>query len=158
LCRIASCFLGTFVPDIAERIREERERLGHSQPAFAELCGVGARSQRNYESGERLPDAAYLAGVLRAGADVLYILTGERSKPVPASVGLPRDQQALIHSYEMCSGPAKKTLLQTAALLAAGVAPAPAPPAPTSSFNQTSHGQGAVQIGSIGQPPAKRRK
>ena len=50
-----------------------------SQQALAERCGITARSQRNYESGERLPDAAYLAAIAAAGADVLYILTGQRA-------------------------------------------------------------------------------
>jgi len=56
-----------------------REALGLSQQALAERCGITARSQRNYESGERLPDAAYLAAIAAAGADVLYILTGQRA-------------------------------------------------------------------------------
>ena len=62
-----------------------------SQQALAERCGITARSQRNYESGERLPDAAYLAAIAAAGADVLYILTGQRaggasSPPPPRAV------------------------------------------------------------------------
>jgi len=76
------------VPEICDRLREARESLGLSQQALAERCGITARSQRNYESGERLPDAAYLAAIAAAGADVLYILTGQRmggaSAPPPA--------------------------------------------------------------------------
>jgi transcriptional regulator with XRE-family HTH domain len=67
------------VPEICDRLREVREALGLSQQALAERCGITARSQRNYESGERLPDAAYLAAIAAAGADVLYILTGQRA-------------------------------------------------------------------------------
>ncbi|WP_197490369.1 hypothetical protein [Halothiobacillus diazotrophicus] len=37
------------------------------------------RSQANYEAGDRYPDALYLSGVAKAGVDVLYILTGQRS-------------------------------------------------------------------------------
>ena len=66
------------MPEICDRLREVREALGLSQQALAERCGITARSQRNYESGERLPDAAYLAAIASAGADVLYILTGQR--------------------------------------------------------------------------------
>ena len=76
------------MPEICDRLREVREALGLSQQALAERCGITARSQRNYESGERLPDAAYLAAIAAAGADVLYILTGQRtggaSAPAPA--------------------------------------------------------------------------
>lgn len=66
------------MPDICNRLKEARENLGLSQQALAERCGVTARSQRNYESGERLPDAAYLAALAAAGADVLYVVTGQR--------------------------------------------------------------------------------
>ena len=67
------------MPEICDRLREVREALGLSQQALAERCGITARSQRNYESGERLPDAGYLAAIAAAGADVLYILTGQRA-------------------------------------------------------------------------------
>lgn len=65
---------------IGERLREERERLGLSQAQFAATGGVQKRAQINYEADERSPDAQYLAAVSSIGADVLYILIGERSK------------------------------------------------------------------------------
>jgi len=43
---------------------------------------VQKRAQINYEKDERQPDAAYLAAVAEAGADVLYVLTGQRSPMV----------------------------------------------------------------------------
>jgi len=76
------------VPEICDRLREAREALGLSQQALAERCGITARSQRNYESGERLPDAGYLAAIAAAGADVLYILTGERSGVVSRAASI----------------------------------------------------------------------
>lgn len=65
--------------DIGARIRQERERLKLSVAEFANGAGVSDRSQRNYESGERLPDAEYLfkAGALDADTD--FILFGENS-------------------------------------------------------------------------------
>lgn len=74
------------MPDLSDRIREAREALGLSQQAIAEKCGVTARSQRNYESGDRLPDAGYLAALAAAGADVRYILTGQRDGPAPVTL------------------------------------------------------------------------
>lgn len=65
----------------ADRLREERERLGLSQTAFAEGCGVKKLAQINYEKGERAPDAEYLMSASRLGADVTYILTGRRERP-----------------------------------------------------------------------------
>lgn len=63
---------------IGERLREERDRLGLSQTAFAELGGAGKHSQINYEADRRKPDATYLAALAQAGADITYILTGHR--------------------------------------------------------------------------------
>jgi transcriptional regulator with XRE-family HTH domain len=62
-----------------ERLREERERLGLTQPAFAAVGGVTKMSQINYEKGDRKPDSAYLTAIAAIGADVFYILTGRRS-------------------------------------------------------------------------------
>ena len=106
------------MPNFFDRLREERERLALSQQALAEKCGVTARSQRNYESGERNPDSAYLAAIAAAGADVLYVLTGQRSPSMPAADPA---EQVLLDSYRHCGGQAKQNLLQTAALLSAGL-------------------------------------
>jgi transcriptional regulator with XRE-family HTH domain len=65
---------------IGGRLREERQRLDMSQPAFGEVGGVTKKTQMLYEAGERFPDAAYLSAAAGAGADVLYILTGLRSE------------------------------------------------------------------------------
>lgn len=105
------------MPNFSERLRTERERLVLSQQALAEKCGVTARSQRNYESGERNPDSAYLAAIAAAGADVLYILTGQRTEGAAADPA----EQVLLDSYRRCSAPARTNLIQTAALLAAGI-------------------------------------
>lgn len=83
---------------ISDRLREERERLGLSQAAFAELGRVQRRAQANYEAGDRYPDALYLAGVAAGGADVLYILTGQRS---PAA--LTADELELLERFRAAS-------------------------------------------------------
>jgi len=41
-------------------------------------AGLTVVSQRNYESGRRLPDAEYLRLVARKGVDVLFVVTGEK--------------------------------------------------------------------------------
>ena len=113
--------MGIFVPNFFDRLREERERLALSQQALAEKCGVTARSQRNYESGERNPDSAYLAAIAAAGADVLYILTGQRAGGTPSVPVLDAAEQVLLDSYRRCGATAKQNLIQTAALLSAGL-------------------------------------
>jgi transcriptional regulator with XRE-family HTH domain len=97
--------LGIFVPNFSDRLREQREALGMTQAELAEKCGVAARSQRNYESGERSPDAEYMAALAKEGADVLYILTGSRNPaielraPPPTTVVLPRRAAHLVAQY-----------------------------------------------------------
>lgn len=84
---------------IGERLREERQRLGMSQPAFGEIGGVTKKTQLLYESGERQPDALYLAAIEKVGVDLLYVLTGRRGGAVAAPV-LSLEQQALLAKYE----------------------------------------------------------
>lgn len=107
--RMSNIFLGSFVSDICERLRTEREALGMSQEVFAEQCGVGARSQRNYESGERLPDAAYLAAAATAGADVRYIVTGKRDGPAP--LVLSSEERVMLDYFRQASPPIRKAAL-----------------------------------------------
>ncbi len=76
---------------IGDRLREERERLGASQSDFAEAAGTTRKSQFNYETNERRPDADYLAAAALKGADVQYIVTGHRS-----DTALTADERELI--------------------------------------------------------------
>lgn len=65
--------------EFGARIREERLSLCLTQEAFAKRLGVHRKTQGNYESGAREPDAAYLADASKAGVDIGYVLTGERA-------------------------------------------------------------------------------
>lgn len=71
--------MSTQTEAIGARIREERELKGLSKTAFAKLLGIHRNTQGNYESGEREPDAAYLANAAKADVDIGYVLTGERA-------------------------------------------------------------------------------
>jgi transcriptional regulator with XRE-family HTH domain len=62
------------------RLLEERLRLGLSQESFAEVGGVKRSSQHLYEKDVRHPDAAYLAKIHAAGADLGYLFTGRPSR------------------------------------------------------------------------------
>lgn len=68
---------------IAERLRSERLRVGLLQRDLAVATGVSKTTQFNYETGERAPDAVYLARASEAGLDALYIVTGQRSSSTP---------------------------------------------------------------------------
>lgn len=72
--------------DISDRLKEERQRLGLSQTAFAAIAGVTKSAQIKWESGSSsAPTAPALAAFAEAGADVLYILTGRRTLDRPAT-------------------------------------------------------------------------
>ena len=66
---------GTF----GSRLRQEREALGLSQVEMAQKLGITARSQRNYETGTRVPDAEYLMAASRIGVNLLVVLHGENA-------------------------------------------------------------------------------
>ena len=67
----------------AASLKEERLRLGLSQPAFAAVAGATRSAQVKWERGTSAPTAPALAAFAEAGADVLYILTGRRGAPDP---------------------------------------------------------------------------
>lgn len=100
---------------MGQRLKEERERLGMTQPDFAAKGGVTKVSQYNYESGRRAPDGAYLAAVAAIGVDVQYIITGQRSS---ASAGLAPDEAALVDNYRHSSPEHKASLRTISAALA----------------------------------------
>lgn len=133
------------MPTISDRLVESRKALGLSQQALADCVGISARSQRNYESGERSPDADYLAAIAAAGADVLYILTGQHD---PAAPALDAAEQVLVDSYRRCTPQARQNLIQTAALLSAGLGVSPpSTPASVQVGNMHNTAPGGVQVG-----------
>lgn len=110
--------------NICVRLREERERLAMSQEKFGALGGVQKRAQINYESGERQPDAGYLAAIAAAGADVLYILTGQRTSGAAATTpALAPDEEVLLDNFRNAPAGVRagvKTTLETFAPGAGG--------------------------------------
>ena len=97
---------------VADRLREERERLGHTQVVMASLVGASAKSQGRYEVGDRSPSAEYLIAVAAQGVDVNYVLSGVR-KPaaqpshdieLPPPAGTERD-----HSLRVAPGGLSQT-------------------------------------------------
>jgi transcriptional regulator with XRE-family HTH domain len=65
---------------IGERLAKERLRLGLTQGELAGALGLSRNSVTQYEAGNHLPGAEALVGMHAAGADVLYILTGQRAE------------------------------------------------------------------------------
>jgi transcriptional regulator with XRE-family HTH domain len=69
---------------IGARLKEERNRLGLSQAEFAAVAGASKGAQLKWEKEESSPTATILTAWAEAGADALYILTGQRTDEAPA--------------------------------------------------------------------------
>lgn len=96
-----------------ERLREERERLGFNQTDFAAIGGLTKLTQLNYEQNKRAPDSVYLAAIAKAGADVQYIITGQRS-----GERLPSREAALLDNYRHSDDKGRRVIEQTAFVVA----------------------------------------
>lgn len=111
--------------EIGDRLAEERKRLKLSQSAMAEIGGIVKVTQLNYELGRRAPDADYLARVAAVGVDVLYVVVGMRTPPMPGaeddgkqSMRLDKREQALIKNYEAADDVGKTYIEGTASFAA----------------------------------------
>lgn len=71
---------------VSERIRAERERLGHTQEVFASFAEAGKRTLIGWEQGRATPDANALAALAEHGMDVLYVVTGKRSGEIDGTL------------------------------------------------------------------------
>lgn len=102
---------------VGERLKAERERLGLSQTALGEVCGVQKRTQINYEKGDRSPDALYLAAFHAAGGDVMWVVIGDRTAPAL----LPPEERELLDYWRTAPLAGRAAAV---AALTAGPAPA----------------------------------
>jgi transcriptional regulator with XRE-family HTH domain len=76
---------------LAERLREERGRLGLNQDAMAAAAGMKRSAQIRYEKGERSPDAEYLSAIAELGVAIAYVVTGRQPEYIPEGyLQLPR--------------------------------------------------------------------
>ena len=84
---------------ISERFREERERLLLSQRQVADLLGASLNTVNNWERGVSSASADAVAKFGGSGADVLYILTGQRT---PKAL-LTEEEDALLDNYQQAT-------------------------------------------------------
>lgn len=69
----------TFLDDKPSRIKSERKRLGLTQEQAAEKCGILRQQWIRYEKGTSEFDGESLRKFGDAGANIGYILNGEKS-------------------------------------------------------------------------------
>ena len=99
-----------------DRLREERERLEMSQPKFAAIADTTKQTLFSWESGKTAPDAVQLSALATVGVDVLYVITGQRSTPVPRTAELPPRIRALVANYEAAPEEGKRHIEGAASL------------------------------------------
>jgi transcriptional regulator with XRE-family HTH domain len=118
---------------IGERLREERERLGLTQPNFASIASTTKQTLFSWESGKTAPDGFQMARLSEAGVDVLYVLTGQRDRPV-----LTAEEQTLLSYYRRATSERRDAAL--GALIGASQA---------QSVTMTNSASGSVQVGYV---------
>lgn len=81
----------------ANRLKNERKRLGLNQASIAELCGISREIWGKYERGIAVPGGNVLCSLALNGANVQYILTGEET----GGVALTRDELELVNHFRV---------------------------------------------------------
>jgi transcriptional regulator with XRE-family HTH domain len=71
----------SFMPEFGRRLREERNRLGLTQDALAQLIGVSKGTYYTYEKDLFKPNIDVLAKLAEQGVDMVYVLFNERVSP-----------------------------------------------------------------------------
>lgn len=127
---------------IGDRLKEERVRLGLSQSDFAGLAQTTKKSQIEYEKGAVYPNAGYLAAVASGGADVQYVITGERQGQ---GIGESAVFQAVLDAVDLLSLEKKVDAGQLAKAVVKLCARQASPASPTSTGIQI-HGS---QVGNV---------
>lgn len=102
---------------IGSRLKEERIRLGITQESLAEFADTTKKTVIDYEKGNTVPKADFLAKVAELGGDVAFIVAGYRAVAEPlAAYELRPDQKALLDHFEHCSEEDKNAVMRMAFL------------------------------------------
>lgn len=90
--------------EIGCRIKEERERLGLSQPQLAALANASKRTVIEWEKSATSPNAVQLSALAEHGLDAHYVVTGTRSNK-PTDNYLSEPEVALVNYYRRTDTP-----------------------------------------------------
>lgn len=121
---------------LGDRLREERERLGMTQPALGQAAGATKQTVFAWETGKSAPGGFQLSALADIGVDVLYVITGQHAGGVKPGPTLTDEETALL------------ALFRAAAPAVRGAAMGALVGAPTGGMRQTQHGSG-TQLGQV---------
>lgn len=125
---------------LADRLREERKRLGMSQKEIAQKVSVNRETWSRYETSKMLPSTNVLLKAVDFGLDAHYVLTGQKADPLysmadfkssalvaseeingynnPSSMSLTERERTLVNHYRGVNQEGKRTIDEIAKLLA----------------------------------------
>ena len=93
---------------LGQRLKEERKRVGFTQPQLVEIVSLTKRTVIDWEKDKSSPTGIQLAAMAKHGFDVSYLITGIRTQPVE----LPSDEAFLLDSFRSLNNEQKKMTLQ----------------------------------------------
>ena len=131
------------------RLKEERKRLFGSQDDAGAACGVSRVMWGQYERDQAAPGGAVWLKLAAAGADVQYILTGQRSVQA-----LTRDEVELLEAFR--AAPLAVKAAAIGALQGGSASPGKikqtvsAPAGQVAAGNVVTQTQGDVHVGGAG--------
>lgn len=70
--------MSSMAREMGARLKDERERLGHSQADFANMCGISKTSLGGYERGETSPNLMMMMVFADFGVDPVFVMTGRK--------------------------------------------------------------------------------
>lgn len=70
--------MSSIAREMGARLKDERERLGHSQADFAAMCGISKTSLGGYERGETSPNMMMMMVFADFGVDPVFVMTGRK--------------------------------------------------------------------------------
>ncbi len=121
------------------RLKETRKALGLNQADAADLVGVSREHWGRCERGLGLPGSEVLGALANAGADVRYLLTGQRDFSPPPH--LSAEEETMLGYFKQASPAARRAALRE--LLSDA-------PSQGGNYSQQNSGANAVQIGAYG--------
>lgn len=99
----------------ANRLKEERKKLGLTQAQAAEKCGISMRMWGDYERGKYFPRNENLIGIEKIGVDVQYVMHGRRDETaVMPSENLSKEEQELLAMFRQASDLGRAVIMSAA--------------------------------------------
>ena len=99
----------------ANRLKEERKKLGLTQAQAAEKCGISMRMWGDYERGKYFPRNENLIGMEKTGIDVQYVMHGRRDKAAAMpSESLSAEERELLALFREAAAADREMILMVA--------------------------------------------